>query len=81
MKNIDERKGEYEFEKVYNSDIKKVMRMPKPVKYKHHALRWTVLFILISLSAIASSIETYLSDEAESAQGDEEINSETLTNG
>ena len=57
------------------------MRMPKPVKYKHHALRWTVLFILISLSAIASSIETYLSDEAESAQGDEEINSETLTNG
>ena len=80
LKIIDERKGKYKFEKVYNSEIKQVMYLPKPVKTRYHTLRWTVFLVLITLSAVALGLNEYFSDQAESSQIDEEINPEKLTN-
>lgn len=50
------------------------MSLPKPVKTLHYARRWVVLFLLITLSAVALGLKKYFSDKAESEEIEEKIN-------
>ena len=57
------------------------MYLPKPVKAKYNTYRWFVFSFLIILSAIASGLNEYFTDQEESTDSIAEINTEDILNG